>query len=271
MLHLLRKWHTEDDPITSEQTDRLLAMLNGSCTEKAFEGFLIICSRLVDEFGNHRTDELSIIFRTWKPEGQRALVKSLEHVTEWTGGMEEYERVYPVTIIPPKPAFPQLKILGIETLEPYLYRVMNSNAKVYGTGESTKSYIMRTGRLPEVPTQTVPVLRSKPLYHWCSYDKWDNPEATRDALQILPEWQNNCHLRVMILTSNVVTSAFMAFNGDKEDPSDSGLSFYKYFFEPLAQDHPVLAGGGPQIGLDGAPLVEALEEWDDTTKEWRLL
>jgi len=30
----------------------------------------------------------------------------------------------------------------------------------------TKDYIRRTGTLPEVPIQHVPVLRSKPIYHW---------------------------------------------------------------------------------------------------------
>ena len=59
----------------------------------------------------------------------------------------------------------------------------------------------------------------------------------------------------------------MAFNGDREDPSDSKLRFYKYFFEPLAQDHPALAGGGIQIGLEGAPLVETLEEWQLIVRE----
>ena len=99
--------------------------------------------------------------------------------------MEAYERLYPVTVIPPNPAFPQLKILGIETIETCLYRVVDSNALVRGTSEFTKVYIQRTGRLPEVPIQAVPVLRSKPVYHWCSYEKWDTPDITREALQIL--------------------------------------------------------------------------------------
>ena len=60
----------------------------------------------------------------------------------------------------------------------------------------------------------------------------------------------------------------MAFNGD-QDPSASKLKFYKYFFEPLAQDHPEFTGGGSQIGLDGAPLVEALEEWDEAGGKWK--
>jgi len=268
MLDLLKRWYPEDDPITRDQAETLITMLGEQLTEKAFEGFVIICSRLVDEFGNHRTSELSNVFRTTKPEGQRALVRSLEHINAWVGGMEAYIRLYPVTIKPPNPAFPQLKILGIDTIEPFLYRVMDSNALVGGTSELTKDYIQRTGRLTEVPVQTVPVLRSKPIYHWCTYTTWDTPDATRDALQILPEWQNNCRLRATILTSNVAESAFMAFNGDRYDPSDSELHFYKYFFEPLAQDHPLLVGGGIQIGLEGAPLVEALEQWDDLAGEW---
>jgi hypothetical protein len=271
MLELLKKWYPEDDPITMDQAETLIRMLGELLTEKAFEGFVIICSRLVDEFGNHRTSELSNVFRTAKPEGKRALVRSLEHVNQWVGGMDAYLRLYPVTIIPPNPAYPQLKILGIETIEPFLYRVMDSDAFVKGTNELTRDYIQRTGRLPEVPVQTIPVLRSKPIYHWCTYNKWYTPEATRDALQILPEWQNNCRLRATILTSEVAESAFMAFNGDRYDPSDSELRFYKYFFEPLAQDHPLLEGGGIQIGLEGAPLVNALEQWDEASGEWQTI
>jgi len=100
--------------------------------------------------------------------------------------MEAYLRLYPVTVIPPNPAFPQLKIIGIETIETYLYRIMDSNAVVRGMSESTSAYIRRTERLPLVPIQAVPVLRSKPVYHWCSYEKWSSPDITRDALQIHP-------------------------------------------------------------------------------------
>lgn len=270
MLQLLTKWHSEDDPITRDQAETLVRILDGLLTEKALEGFLIVCSRLVDEFGNHRTEELSSIFRTQRPEGRLALLHSLEYVNDWVGGMDAYKRLYPVAINPSNPAFPQLKIVQIGTLESHLYRLMDSSALVYETDESIQSHIQRTGRLPTVPVQTVPVLRSKPVYHWCSYEKWDSPEISRDALQILLDWKNDCRLRASILTSDIAGSAFMAFNGDK-DPSDSKLQFYKYFFEPLAQDHPELSGGGPQIGLDGAPLVEALEEWDETSAEWKTI
>jgi len=68
MLHLLKQWYPEDDPITRDQVETLVLLLEGLLTEKALEGFLIICSRLVDEFGNHRTEELSKIFKTHKPK-----------------------------------------------------------------------------------------------------------------------------------------------------------------------------------------------------------
>lgn len=270
MLQLLTKWHSEDDPIIRDQTEVLIFMLEGLLTEKALEGFLIVCSRLVDEYGNHRTKELSSIFRTHKLEGRLALLHSLEYVNDWVGGMEAYEHLYPVTINPSSPAFPQLKIIQVETLEPRLYRLIDSRALVYGTDKSIREHIQRTGRLPVVPVQTIPVLRSKPVYHWCSYEKWDSPTSSRDALQILPDWKNDCRLRASILTSDIEGSAFMAFNGDK-DPSGFNLQFYNYYFEPLAQDHPELTGGGPQIGLDGEPIVEALEEWDEASAEWKIL
>ena len=78
MNHLLTKWHSEDDPLTREQVAVLGDLLDGQFTEKALEGFLIVCSRFVDEFGHHRTQELANIFRTHLPEGKKALIKSLE-------------------------------------------------------------------------------------------------------------------------------------------------------------------------------------------------
>lgn len=268
MLELLTKWHSEDDPITRAQAETLLELVGDLLTEKALEGFLIVCSRLVDDFGGHRTGELANIFRTSRAEGRVALVRSLEYVNEWVGGMEAYERLYPVTINPSNPAFPQMKVLGIETLEPYLYRVMSSDHVVRGTAELTKAYVLRTARLPAAPIEVAPVLRTKPFYHWCSYESWDSPEATAAALQILPEWNSDCRLRARIRTADVATSAFVAFNGDRTDPTNETLRFYKYFLEPIAQDHPALEGGGVQIGVEGSPLVNQLEEWDATEKRW---
>jgi len=96
MRHLLTKWHPEDDPISSEQYDVLESIVGDLLTETAVEGFLIVCSRFVDEFGWHRTDELRRVFRTDKAEGKMALVRSLEHMCRWVGGMEGYLHDYPV-------------------------------------------------------------------------------------------------------------------------------------------------------------------------------
>lgn len=270
MLHLLTKWHPEDDPISREQAEVLFSLTAGALTEKAMEGFLVVCSRFVDELGHHRTAELGQIFRTDRPEGKRALVESLEFMTDWVGGMDGYLRSYPVTIIPPRPAFPQFKILGIDTLAPRLYRVLDSNAVVYPSDEPIKDYIQRIGRLPAMPKQTRPVRRTKPRFHWCSYEKWACPETTREALQILPNW-SDCRLRANILTEHVKKSAFVAFNGDRQDPTDDTLKFYKYYYEPLAQDHPPHIGGGPQIVLDGAPKVETLEQWHPVNHTWETI
>lgn len=141
MIHLIKKWYPEDDPITEEQVQMLINLLDCDLTEEAFEGFLIVCSRFVTNFGDHRTSELFEIFRTHKPEGRRALLRSLEHLYRWVGGMEGYLKNYPVTIQPPLPAFPQLKIIGIETLEPWLYRVMDSKTVDRMTGELVREQI----------------------------------------------------------------------------------------------------------------------------------
>ncbi len=271
MLHLVKKWYPEDDPLTSEQIETLLYLLGDHLTETALEGFLIVCSRFVDEVGNHRTAELANIFRTHNTEGKRALLHSLEYMRNWIGGIENYKHLYPVTVVPPRPAFPQFKIIGIETISNNLYRVLGSKSKVYPTDELVKDYIQRTGRLPYVPRQRHPVRRSKPRFHWCSYEKWKDPESTIKALQILPEWENDAQLRVTLFSSNVRRSAFVAFNGDEYDPNDNSLRFYKYFYEPLAQDHPPLCGGGLQVGIQGAPTVDSLEQWDGFLRTWTLI
>jgi hypothetical protein len=269
MFDLLTRWHPEDDPITRAQAETLALLLGGTLTESALEGFLIVAPRFVDEFGAHRTAELARIFRTDRPEGRRALLASLEHVRSRLGGMAAYEQRYPVSVIPPRPAFPQLKIIGIETIADRLYRVLDSRATAYPTSELISDHIVRTGRLPAVPRQRHPVRRTKPRFHWCSYDCWGSPDETRRALQILPEW-SDCRLRALLLTTSVARSAYVAFNGDRNDPEDSRLRFYKYFYEPLAQDHPPYEGGGPQIAVDGAPRVELLEAWDEHAGGWRV-
>lgn len=245
-------------------------MLAGQLTEEALEGFLIVSSRFVDEFGNHRTGELINIFKTESRAGKEVLRLSLEHACRWVGGMKGYVTRYPVTVIPPRPAFPLFKIIDIHKLADCLYRVLDSKGTVYPTKELIKDYVIRTGRLPAVPRQRHPVRRSKPRFHWCSYEAWADPDTARRALQVLPEW-SDCRLRASLPTHNLKRSAYVAFNGDRYDPENSKLRFYKYFYEPLAQDHPILPGGGPQIGVEGSPQVYVLEEWDDRVQRWEPL
>lgn len=268
MRHLLTKWHPEDDPISREQYDVLESIVGDLLTETAVEGFLIVCSRFVDEFGWHRTDELRRVFRTDQAAGRVALVRSLEHMCRWVGGMDGYLRDYPVDT---RPAFPQFKILGVETLGPLLYRVLDSTRTVSRSdSEPLASFIARTGHLPSVPRQRHPVRRTKPNFHWCAYEAWSTPDATREALQILPQW-SDCSLRATIRTSDIKGSCFVTFNGDRQDPDNHKLRFYRYFYEPTAQDHPELAGGAVQVGVTGGPPVQTLELFDGRDGAWRTL
>jgi hypothetical protein len=260
----------EPDPITDDQVCVLCQLLDGAVSDEELEGFLIVCSRLVDEFGSHRTRELAGIFRTSTPAGREVLRQSLRHMNSWVGGLAGYESRYPVTIDPPRPAYPMFKIIGVDRIAPTLFRVLDSRATVRGTGESIKEFIARTEHLPSVARQTHPVRRSKPRLHWCSYDAWESPSATLEALQILPRW-SDCSLRVSIPASGVSRSTFLAFNGDTEDPDDPRLKFVKYFYEPVAQDHEPLAGGGLQIGVDGRPRVSVMEEWSQGKRKWNIV
>ena len=267
----MTKWHPEDDPLSREQYDVLESLVGGLLTEAAVEGFLIVCSRFVDEFGGHRTSELARIFHTDRLEGRQALVRSLEYICRWVGGMAGYERDYPVEIIPARPAFPLFRIVDIETLAPQLYRVFDSTRTVTRDNkEPLADFIARTGHLPAVPKQRRPVRRTKPNFHWCSYEAWETPQATREALQILPAW-SDCRLRATVLTQDVRRSAYVAFNGDQYDPEDRKLRFYRYYYEPLAQDHPELPGDAVQIALEGAPSVRSLELFDEAVGEWQLV
>jgi SAM-dependent methyltransferase len=70
-------------------------------------------------------------------------------------------------------------------------------------------------------------------------------------------------MRASIAASHVSHSTFAAFNGDI-DPDHGRLKFFRYFYEPKAQDHHALSGGGMQIGVAGAPRVFVLEEWSES-------
>lgn len=264
----ISRWDPSDDPVTREQAEYVSSLLDHEVSDKALEGFLMVSPRFVDEFGSHRTPELEIVFRTATPHGKDVLRASLEHVRDWVGGMRRLESRYPVTIVPPRPAFPMLKIVGIERLATHLFRVLHSASTIRATGERVQDHVTRLGRLPPVPRQRHPVRRSKPRLHWCSYDAWPTREGTREGLQILPAW-SDCGLRARLPTSRLKGAAFVAFNGDREDPSNPKLRFYEYFYEPLAQDHGPLRGGGPQIGVDGSPTVDLLERWDDAGRVWK--
>ena len=290
-----RPYLWEPDPITDEQVRVLFTLLGSPVLDEELEGFLIVCSRLVDEFGDHRTDELADIFRTsTTPAGRDVLRQSLRYMSRWVGGLAGYESRFPVTIIPARPAYPLFKIVGIDRIENTLFRVLDSRKTVGSPGEPVKQFIARTGRLPGVPRQVRPVRRSKPWFHWCSYTAWESPSATREALQILPEW-SDCLLRASIPASHVSRSTFLSFNGDRpillppdedpdpdlpsdEDPDPNKkrekprrLEFVKYFYEPMAQDHESLPGGGLQIGVAGAPRVSVLEEWSERQHKWNIV
>lgn len=266
----ISKWDHDDDPLTREQAEYVSALLDHRMSEAALEGFLIVSPRFVDEFGAHRTPELEEIFRTTTPHGKDVLRASLEYVRDWVGGMSAFEARYPVTISPARPAFPMFKIVGIERLAPHLYRVLDSRSAIRTTGELVEQFVVREGRLPPVPRQRRPVRRTKPRLHWCSYEAWASRDETRERLQILHSW-SDCGLRARLPTVHMRNSAFVAFNGDREDPTNPKLRFYKYFYEPLAQDHGPLRGGGPQIGLDGGPRVDLLERWDDARGTWTVI
>jgi hypothetical protein len=77
-------------------------------------------------------------------------------------------------------------------------------------------------------------------------------------------------MRTSIAASHVSHSTFVAFSGDS-DPDDGRLKFVGYFYEPKAQDHPSLQGGGLQIGVAGTPRVFALEEWSESKGDWNVL
>jgi hypothetical protein len=261
---------SQHDPVLEEQIHVLVTLLGGPVSNAELEGFLIVCSRLVDEFGGHRTDELADVFRTSTLEGRGALRQSLRYINRWVGGYSGYETRFPVTVIPARPAFPLFKIVGVDQIAKTLYRVFDSHARIRETGEPACDLIMRTGRLPGVPRQVRPVRRSKPRFHWCSYTAWDSPTATREALQILPEWNSDCSMRASIAASHVSHSTFVAFNGDT-DPDHGRLKFVGYFYEPKAQDHHALQGGGLQIGVAGSPRVFVLEEWSKSKGDWSVV
>lgn len=260
-----------EDPITTEQIAVLSDLLEEPIQDDVLEGFLIMCSRLVDNFGHHRTHELARIFQTHKEEGKTCLKNSLLALTSRFDSYEKFAASYPVSIIPPRPVFPMMRIIGIENISKYVYRVLDSNSKIRDSEELVEDYIVRKGELPLAEPPAFPVLREKPKFvHWCSYVQFHTPQATQEHLQILKIW-NNCELRATLSTRDITDHAYLAYNGDHHDPSNKSLGFYGYFFEPITQDHPPLEGGEVQIKVFGAPKVSLLEKWNNAEKKWKVV
>ena len=98
----LLEW-LDGDSVTTGQVQILREILGEEVSEEALEGFLVVCSRLVDESGGDRTSELAKIFKTESDTGKEVLRISLEHVCRWVKGLKGYLSDYPV-VIPTRPA-----------------------------------------------------------------------------------------------------------------------------------------------------------------------
>jgi hypothetical protein len=246
----------EEDPVHDEQLRILQGLLGRNLSSLEYEGFLIVGSRFVDRFGNSRIGDLARTFETDRAEGKAALGSSLSHVARTLGSYQRFAAEFPVTIIPALPSFPLFPIIGIETIRPLVYRVLDSRS-------AAVAHIKSTGRLPERPKPSEPVLRSTPRAHWCAYQKWETPEETRQRLQILPGW-SDCQARATISTRTIADLCFVAYSVDPNDPDTRGLDFHGYFFEGLTQDHDELdyPGDAVQICVYGEPEVAVFEEWD---------
>ena len=248
----------EDDPIHDEQLAVLQGLLGRELSKLEYEGFLIVGNRFVDRFGYSRIGNLASTFETDRLEGRAALASSLSQVAKTLGSYERFATEYPVTIIPPLPAFPLFPIVGIENIRPQVYRILDSKSPEV-------AHIRSTGRLSLRPTPSEPVLRTTPRAHWCAYEKWATPEETRRRLQILPGW-SDCQARATLATKSIADLCFVAYSVDPNDTETRGLHFHGYFFEGLTQDHDELdyPGDAVQVCVYGEPEVVVLEEWDPT-------
>jgi hypothetical protein len=251
-----------DDPIHDEQLAIVEGLLGRHLDNTEYEGFLIVEFRFVDRFGSTRIGDLAKIFRTDRPEGKSALAASLNRVALNIGTYEQYAEKYPVTIIPPLPAYPLFPILGIEKIQDKVFRILDSRSTVVQD-------IKTTGRLPARSRPIEHVLRATPKAHWCAYEAWISPEETRRSLQILPTW-SNCEARATLRTDAIRESAFVAYSVDPNDPETKDLKFHGYFFEGTTRDHDELdyPGDAVQICVYGEPEVVLLEEWDAAKQAW---
>jgi hypothetical protein len=258
---------SDEAEFENEQLRIVEGLVGTSLAPAEIEGFRIVYPRFIDRFGGTRLPDLQHVFRTDVPTGRAALAESLRRVAETLGSYDAFAARYPVTIIPPRPAYPLFPIAGIATFQASVYRVLSS------TRPAAITHIRNTGRLLPIPHPTEPVLRSVPRGHWCAYDAWSSPDETRRALQILPEW-SDCRARARLATTDIEGSAFVAYAVDPNDPETRGLTFHGYFYEGLAQDHDDAPydypGQAVQICVFGDPPVQVLEEWQDESGTWEV-
>jgi hypothetical protein len=151
--------------------------------------FRIVYPRFIDRFGGARLGELQRVFSTDDQAGKRALAASLIRVADDLGSYDEFAAKYPVSIIPPLPAYPLFPILLLETFQPLV--LVNSGS------QKALNHIKVSGRLAAIPHPEAPVLRQTPWGHWCAYKKWATPGETRRALQIEPAW-SDCAARATL-------------------------------------------------------------------------
>ena len=251
----------QDDPIEQEQRAALEGMLRRPLSAEENEGFLIVGSRFVDRFGASRIEDLAAIFAVETQAGRRALAASLAQVARQAGPYARFAAEHKVSVIPPVPAYPLFPILGIETLKPAVFRVLDRR------NTAMLDAIKSSGSLPLRPRPEGSVLHATPVAHWCAYEAFDTPQETARMLQIKPRW-SDCAARATIATSALAGLAFVPYSLDPDDEHTRGLTFHGYFFEGRAQDH-AEDGFAVQIGVFGAPPIVKLEEWDTDASVWR--
>ena len=256
---------SSEDEFEREQVNILVGLLRRPLSERELEGFRILYPRFIDRYGGSRLGDLQRIFCTDLPAGQEALSASLHKVADDLGSYDEFAAAYPVTIVPPLPAYPLFPVLHLPSFQPTVYRVMNRRNR------TTLTQIASTGKLPLIPHPAAPVLRQTPRGHWCAYEAWASPDETRRALQILPAW-SDCAARAIINTRNLEGSAYVAYSVDPNDAYTRGLTFHGYFYETVTQDHDDAPyeyhRDAVQICVFGEPEIDCLEEWDEVNQRW---
>lgn len=92
-------------------------------------------------------------------------------------------------------------------------------------------------------------------------------ELEAEVSRLKRELAEACMERDILKKATVV---YVPFSG-QGNPEDSHLKFDRYYTEIIAQDHPDLRGGGVQVGVEGDPVVEVLEQWDDGPQRWGIV